>query len=130
MEREVHALLGPLGVKEELSRLVCQDLRAIEDKSYDPSANAGLTDGVERAIRLPDENEDVKSGGWWRWRRTQVTEEDAGVKGDASDEMGLTAFLLKFGEGLGTSFRISPLRLKDWLTEQRKCPNRACTSRH
>jgi VIT1/CCC1 family predicted Fe2+/Mn2+ transporter len=42
MEREVHAILGPLGVKEALSRLVAEDLvEAGESEKNDP--NVGLT---------------------------------------------------------------------------------------
>ncbi|EIW70564.1 membrane fraction protein [Tremella mesenterica] len=105
MEREVHALLGPLGVKEELSRLVCEDLRAVEEKSYeyegnDQGGNAGLTSGVEPAVQLPIEAGEVGRQGWFRWRLRKTEEEDGGIKGDVNQEMGLTPFLLKYGEGM------------------------------
>ena len=72
MEREVHEILGPLGVKEALSRLVAEDLLAVENDSCPPAA-----EGVE-VVR------DVETG--------EVKKADPTV--------GLTAFLLKFGEGM------------------------------
>jgi VIT1/CCC1 family predicted Fe2+/Mn2+ transporter len=72
MEREVHAILGPLGVKENLSRLVAEDLLQVENDS------CPATEGIDT---VPD----VESNG--------------GIeKGDPN--IGLTAFLLKFGEGM------------------------------
>lgn len=65
MEREVHAILGPLGVKETLSRLVAEDLREVED-------DACLA--IESAEANGSKTEDPN--------------------------VGLTAFLLKFGEGM------------------------------
>lgn len=65
MEREVHAILGPLGVKETLSRLVAEDLREVED-------DACLA--IESAEANGSKQEDPN--------------------------VGLTAFLLKFGEGM------------------------------
>jgi vacuolar iron transporter family protein len=70
MEREVHAVLGPVGVDERLSRQVAQCLRKVEVDS----------DGVGALTGQPSEEE-----GGLRW----------------SKDVGLTAFLLKFGEGLG-----------------------------
>lgn len=61
MEREVTAVLGPLGVHEKICRQVAQHLREVELSNEDVSGEAKL-----------------------RW----------------SKEVGLTAFLLKFGEGL------------------------------
>jgi vacuolar iron transporter family protein len=61
MEREVTAVLGPLGVDEKLCRQVAQNLREVEMS----------TETVAGGVNL-------------RW----------------SKDVGLTAFLLKFGEGL------------------------------
>ena len=72
MEREVHAVLGPVGVDERLSRQVAQCLRKVEVDSDGVSAPVGQVH----------------------------TEEDGGLRW--SKDVGLTAFLLKFGEGLGT----------------------------
>jgi VIT1/CCC1 family predicted Fe2+/Mn2+ transporter len=71
MEREVHAILGPLGVKEALSRLVAEELLEVEDEA------CVAVEGVDRT--------DVENA---------ITQE----KHDPN--VGLTAFLLKFGEGM------------------------------
>lgn len=71
MEREVHAILGPLGVKEALSRLVAEDLLEVEDDA------CGALEGIDRPA-------DVEAG--------ESEKNDPNV--------GLTAFLLKFGEGM------------------------------
>ena len=70
MEREVHAVLGPVGVEEKLSRQVAQNLLNVELENSHSSQ--------------PSQGGDVESNGL-RW----------------SKDVGLTAFLLKFGEGLG-----------------------------
>lgn len=72
MEREVHAILGPLGVKEALSRLVAEDLLQVENDS------CPATEGVEGV----------------------VVDEETGVVAKQDPTVGLTAFLLKFGEGM------------------------------
>ncbi|BEJ13818.1 hypothetical protein CspHIS471_0309920 [Cutaneotrichosporon sp. HIS471] len=72
MEREVHAILGPLGVKEALSRLVAEELLVVED-------------GACVAIEGVD-HPDIENG---------ITKEEK-----ADPNVGLTAFLLKFGEGM------------------------------
>ena len=101
MEREVHAIMGPLGVKEALSRLLAEDLREIEDKLDEPVNNR--TEGIERrSSGGQDENGEKKRWGW-NWRKRPGGEEEGGIRGDVDDAMGLTAFLLKFGEGLGAS---------------------------
>jgi len=61
MEREVNAVLGPLGVDEKICRQVAQHLREVELSNEDVAGEPNL-----------------------RW----------------SKQVGLTAFLLKFGEGL------------------------------
>lgn len=66
MEREVHDILGPLGIKEALSRLVAEDLLEMEDEAC-------------VAVEGP-------------------ADEERGEKSDPN--VGLTAFLLKFGEGM------------------------------
>jgi vacuolar iron transporter family protein len=79
MEREVHAVLGPVGVNQNVSRQVAHSLREVES-SMDQSngqATAPATD-TERGLR---------------W----------------SHSVGITEFLLKFGEGLGT--RLLPGRV-------------------
>lgn len=73
MEREVHAVLGPVGVDQKTSREVAKCLREVED--------VVRPDGDETSHG----NGDVESGAMARW----------------SKDVGLTAFLLKFGEGIG-----------------------------
>ncbi|KAL1411627.1 Protein ccc1 [Vanrija albida] len=71
MEREVHGILGPLGVKESLSRLVADDLREVEDEACEDQ-------GIYTAADI----------------------EAAADKLETDPNVGLTAFLLKFGEGM------------------------------
>jgi hypothetical protein len=80
MEREVHAVLGPLGVDEKISVELADCLRKVEDEMHgsgcDPAVAARLngSGGVEAGANS------------LKW----------------SGDVGLTAFLLKFGEGLGS----------------------------
>lgn len=90
MEREVHSILGPIGVKEGLSRLIANDLRTVEE------------DALENPTRPSG-----SSGSWWKiWKKDGGIrlEEEGGKPATDAGEMGLTAFLLKFGEGMGKSF--------------------------
>lgn len=70
MEREVYAVLGPVGVDEKTSRMVAKNLRDVELE----------TDGAGSSSS------------------SNATPEDGGLKW--SNSVGLTTFLLKFGEGL------------------------------
>jgi len=70
MEREVHAVLGPVGVDEKLSRAIAKNLRDVEIEADGVGSNGGTGD--------------VEEGAVLRW----------------SKDIGLTPFLLKFGEGL------------------------------
>lgn len=73
MEREVYGVLGPIGVNEQTSKLVAQNLRDVEiDSGGEGSSDSGST-----STRVED-------GAALRW----------------SKSVGLTAFLLKFGEGM------------------------------
>jgi VIT1/CCC1 family predicted Fe2+/Mn2+ transporter len=116
MEREVHSILGPLGVKETLSRLVAEDLREVEDSMYVSGDSTATSYGTstEGVVRIRS-REDSGSGGkkersrtWWRriTRGQQGADEREALLeqgGDAEkhdEDMGLTAFLLKFGEGM------------------------------
>jgi hypothetical protein len=87
MEREVHSILGPIGVKEGLSRLIANDLRTVEEES------------LENASKMKSGS----SGSWWKiWKKTGgIRLEEEGGTPENDGEMGLTAFLLKFGEGMG-----------------------------
>lgn len=104
MEREVHSILGPLGVNEALSRLVAEDLRVVEEDVW--GDRVGETQGQEGVVRAasPKRETESKKGGWLSKLRGKrdTEEEDGGSKAPERDEdMGLTAFILKFGEGMG-----------------------------
>ncbi|CCM01991.1 uncharacterized protein FIBRA_04065 [Fibroporia radiculosa] len=78
MEREVHAVLGPIGVDEKTSRSVAQCLMNVElDSSGDGGASASGSDTASRVSR---------------------TDSEAGLRW--SNSVGLSAFLVKFGEGM------------------------------
>ncbi|KIR26952.1 membrane fraction protein [Cryptococcus deuterogattii 99/473] len=96
MEREIHSILGPLGVKEPLSRLVAEDLRSVEDEIYGPPGAQG-SEGVMQGTDVVSESGNMKWG-LLNWRTKKTEEEDGGMCGN--QEMGMTAFLLKFGEGM------------------------------
>lgn len=123
MEREVHAILGPLGVKEGLSRLIANDLREVED--------AELEEASKRSSGKNGAASTKKS--WWRWGSgkgeggIRLPEEETGGK-EAADpgEMGLTPFLLKFGEGMGESLAPGgPLLITHCWVDYR-CQNKKC----
>lgn len=86
IEREVHGVLGPLGVDEKVSMAVADNLRRVEDEFL--AANGGYcapgkNNAGGRALN-GSANGDVEGSSSLKW----------------SDDVGLTAFLLKFGEGL------------------------------
>jgi VIT1/CCC1 family predicted Fe2+/Mn2+ transporter len=74
MEREVHAVLGPVGVEEPVSRAVAHNLLALELGEHAAAAASGSGSGSDA-----ESAQDAL-----RW----------------SDDVGITAFLLKFGEGI------------------------------
>ncbi|KAH7912872.1 VIT family-domain-containing protein [Hygrophoropsis aurantiaca] len=69
MEREVHDVLGPVGVDEKTSQAVTKCLRDVEGSSDTDSNRSSASDAESASLR---------------WK----------------DQVGLTAFLLKFGEGM------------------------------
>ncbi|KAI0729545.1 VIT family-domain-containing protein [Fomitopsis betulina] len=79
MEREVHAVLGPVGVDERTSRAVAHCLMNVEVDSHGEGASSTAV-GSDTASRV------------------STTDSEAGLKWSGS--VGLSAFLLKFGEGL------------------------------
>ena len=93
MEREVHAVLGPVGVDEKLSRQVAQALLKVELDSGGQSGRNGASNG--------DAEPHVEDGGL-RW----------------SKDVGITAFLLKYGEGMGEF--ICTIFLNSWLSISRR----------
>lgn len=82
MEREVHAVLGPVGVDEKVSRQVASCLRDVEFSSE--GDGPARHHGNQRASTASDATLTVEEGSQLRW----------------AENVGLTTFLLKFGEGL------------------------------
>jgi VIT family len=81
VEREVHALLGPVGLDQDVSRRVAHSLLEVESGMDQSNGNG----------QAPASATDAEHG--LRW----------------SHSVGVTEFLLKFGEGFGT--RLLPGRL-------------------
>ena len=106
MEREVHAILGPVGVDEKLSRQVALNLLNLEVSDQGHGINGG-SEG--------NSSGDEESNGL-RW----------------SKDVGISAFLLKFGEGMGMLQFLTSV--EDALTvgsfEQRRFLRNAFTSLH
>ncbi|WVQ67401.1 uncharacterized protein L199_005597 [Kwoniella botswanensis] len=101
MEREVHSILGPLGVKEPLSRLIAEDLRIVEDDLYGPQDGTTGNQGIMPASQV-EPISPLSTKKWssiFNWGKKDVQEEEGG-ESKVDEDMGLTAFLLKFGEGL------------------------------
>ncbi len=97
MEREVHAVLGPVGVDQNVSRQVALNLLEVESAAADRSE--GSSD-VERSLK---------------W----------------SHSVGVTEFLLKFGEGMGAFFTACLFCCVDLglrHVPQRRSQHAACTS--
>ncbi|KAG8739316.1 hypothetical protein FRC10_005800, partial [Ceratobasidium sp. 414] len=90
MEREVHAVLGPVGVSEAASRSLALELRQVEED-------------VSGRLTAPDTGNGAKRHSWLSlsmWgRNTQPLMEEAQPLRWEKD-VGLTAFLLKFGDGM------------------------------
>ena len=88
MEREVHAILGPVGVEERLSRQVADSLLALEDEQAAVEAHR------QQTLTAPT------PATWFPfWRKEAKDDNESGLRW--MEDVGLTAFLLKFGEGLG-----------------------------
>ncbi|WWC61939.1 uncharacterized protein I303_104525 [Kwoniella dejecticola CBS 10117] len=103
MEREVHSILGPLGIKEPLSRLIAEDLRIVEDDLYGPGQGIGGTEGIMPSSNgaAPETASQKKKWGLIPWGgKKDVPEAEEGGEKTVDEDMGLTAFLLKFGEGM------------------------------
>ncbi|WWC89110.1 uncharacterized protein L201_004028 [Kwoniella dendrophila CBS 6074] len=106
MEREVHSILGPLGIKEPLSRLIAEDLRIVEDDLYGPGQGIDGTEGImpssnDIAPPSPSSNGKKSWGGIFsRNKQNEHDDQEEGGEKKIDEDMGLTAFLLKFGEGL------------------------------
>ncbi|GAA5973741.1 hypothetical protein JCM11641_005111 [Rhodosporidiobolus odoratus] len=99
MEREVSAVLSPLGVEDSISRRVAGALLSVEASLPPPSAPPSILrqclNAVSRRPRFPNlpSSSDPERA---RLLPTTIAKEAA----EDEDDKGLTAFLLKFGEGL------------------------------
>ncbi|GAA6060298.1 hypothetical protein JCM10212_002939 [Sporobolomyces blumeae] len=111
MEREVNAILSPLGVDDSLSRRVAGALLQVEASLPEPEAPPSLVRQVLNAVgrrprfsNLASTSSDPERASLLP-RKTPATSAVAttsqgGDEEEDVDEKGLTAFLLKFGEGL------------------------------
>lgn len=92
MEREVAAILSPLGIDDSLSRRVAGSLLKVEATLPIPPPHPSIFRKCLRAIaRTPKFS---SSGDEERTRLLPQAEQEE------EDDKGLTAFLLKFGEGI------------------------------
>jgi hypothetical protein len=99
MEREVHAVLGPVGVSEQTSRSLATELRQVE---VDVSASSTATPNGNGNGTVTKRQSWMSLGTWGRKTAmpAQVVEEESQPL-RWQEDVGLTAFLLKFGEGMG-----------------------------
>ncbi|POY73501.1 hypothetical protein BMF94_3438 [Rhodotorula taiwanensis] len=99
MEREVNAILSPLGVESALSRRVAGALLSVEATLPPPQAPPSILRQCLNAVARRPKFSNLENGDSERSRLLPTTaRKDA--DGEDEDEKGLTAFLLKFGEGL------------------------------
>ncbi|BGP00842.1 Protein CCC1 [Rhodotorula toruloides] len=96
MEREVNAILSPLGVDDSLSRRVAGALLSVEATLPPPEAPLSITRQCLNAIARRPRFTNLSNSDPER-ARLLPTKTDSDTD---DDDKGLTAFLLKFGEGL------------------------------
>ncbi|KZT62056.1 DUF125-domain-containing protein [Calocera cornea HHB12733] len=82
MGRQVHEILGPVGIDEKASALVAHELRKMESTQYGEDGKE-----IRRRPNLFHKETDAE--------KASQTETEGG-----EDDLGLTAFLMKFGEGM------------------------------
>ncbi|QRV99161.1 vacuolar iron transporter 1 [Ceratobasidium sp. AG-Ba] len=90
MEREVHAVLGPVGIAESTSRALASELRQVEENVSGRSATLSAGSIIKRRSWL-----NLSS---WSGKSQPHVEEAQQLRWE--EDVGLTAFLLKFGEGM------------------------------
>lgn len=101
MEREVNAILSPLGVDDKLSRRVAGALLQVEATLGEPEAPPSLVRQILNTVaRRPKFSNLPPSDPERSALLPRKTTPTAGQGEEDEDEKGLTAFLLKFGEGL------------------------------
>ncbi|GAA5982614.1 hypothetical protein JCM5350_002120 [Sporobolomyces pararoseus] len=106
MEREVNAILSPLGVDDSLSRRVAGALLQVEatlgEPQAPPSVIRQILNSVARRPRfsnLPSSQSSDPERASLLPRKAPASTQPSSEE-EEEDEKGLTAFLLKFGEGL------------------------------
>jgi len=87
MGREVHAVLGPFGVNENISRQLADDLLLLEHQQAAETAEYART----------CQKISSRKKSWWR-AGSSKHDTESGSKWN--EEVGLTAFLIKLGEGM------------------------------
>ncbi|GAA6000845.1 hypothetical protein JCM10207_004687 [Rhodosporidiobolus poonsookiae] len=97
MEREVNAVLSPLGVDDALSRRVAGALLAVEATLPPPTAPPSIFRQCLNTIARRPRFSNFPAQSDPERARLLPTKKDAE---ENEDDKGLTAFLLKFGEGL------------------------------
>lgn len=95
MEREVSAILSPLGIDDSLSRRVAGALLAVEATLPIPPPPPSIAQQILRTLARRPRFSASGSGGEGPDERAPLV-----PKAEEQDERGLTAFLLKFGEGM------------------------------
>lgn len=101
MEREVNAILSPLGVDAALSRRVAGALLSVEATLPPPQAPQSiLRQCLNVVARRPRFSSSPSSSSDPERRHLLPTAVRKSDGEDDEDDKGLTAFLLKFGEGL------------------------------
>ncbi|GAA5901916.1 Ccc1p [Sporobolomyces salmoneus] len=107
MEREVNAILSPLGVDDSLSRRVAGALLQVEATLGEPEAPPSLVRQILNTVarrpkfsNLPSSQSSSDPERAALLPRKISTRPDSTNGEEDEDEKGLTAFLLKFGEGL------------------------------
>ena len=100
MEREVNAILSPLGVDDSLSRRVAGALLSVEATLPCPAPHPSIFRKCLNVIARRPKFSGL--GGGADEERTSLLRGaiQESANGEEDDEKGLTAFLLKFGEGL------------------------------
>ncbi|ORX39611.1 VIT family-domain-containing protein [Kockovaella imperatae] len=106
MEREVHELLGPYGIKEVTSRLIVDQLAGLEGGGREhrsPKNSMGIEGVYTPAPPLPlapspPPRRNISRFNFQALFRSNDTAETGSI--GPSEDIGLTPFLVKFGEGM------------------------------
>ncbi|GAA6010922.1 hypothetical protein JCM11491_004602 [Sporobolomyces phaffii] len=101
MEREVNAILSPLGVDDSLSRRVAGALLQVEASLGEPEAPPSVIRQILNSVARRPRFSNLPAPDTERSALLpRKTPNAASTEDEDEDEKGLTAFLLKFGEGL------------------------------